>query len=314
MVDIEARARARAQAQAQARTHAAKMDELLARHRKEIKDLQNSITGMKKQATKSTRKEVNSKCAASQDALRIKQEGEVRELMQDRSTATHESDEFVTPEQLLQELDIQDVQEEAEPVQTAGAPTKKRRNRQKEKLARREAEIERIKEEARKEASKQPDLKTLEQEAIGQLCELKGLEPFDIKPDGHCLYASILDQLKIRHDQTDLDVYRLRSIACEYMRNNREDFVPYMFDEESLQLKDIDEYTKEMETTAKWGGELEILALAKSFECPISVLMSGRPIHIVNENSAKPELKLVYYKHSYALGEHYNSLHDIQRA
>ena len=38
---------------------------ILARHRAEKKDLQNKITGMKKQATKSKRKQVNSRCENS---------------------------------------------------------------------------------------------------------------------------------------------------------------------------------------------------------------------------------------------------------
>jgi OTU domain-containing protein 6 len=77
-----------------------------------------------------------------------------------------------------------------------------------------------------------------------------------------------------------------------------------------MSLKNIDEYTKEIETTAAWGSDLEILALSKEFNCPISVMMSGRATLKINEEGANPELKLIYYKHSYALGEHYNSLHD----
>lgn len=285
------------------------MDELLARHRKEVKDLQNRITGMKKQATKSTRKEVNNKCQSLQDALKVRQEQEVKEL--EGSVDAEEPDE-VTPEKLLEQLEISGSQQPAEEVQPVlEVPRKARRNRQKEKLAKREAEIARIKEEARLEAAKQPDLKKIEQEGIDQLCAVSRLKPHDIIPDGHCLFASILDQLKIRHGRTDLDVYRLRSLACEYMRDHQEDFLPYMFDEETMELKSVSVYTEEMEKTAKWGGELEILALSKQFDCPISVMMSGRAKHVVNESGSKPELKLVYYKHTYALGEHYNSLHDI---
>lgn len=282
------------------------MDELLARHRKEAKDLQNRITGMKKQATKSTRKEVNSKCQKLQDDLKIRHEQEIKEL--EGFVDEAQTDEVI-PEKLLEQLEISEPQQTTQEV--TPTPKKGRRNRQKEKLAKREAEIERMKEEARLEASKQPDLKKIEQDAIDQLCEINRLKPYDIIPDGHCLFASILDQLKIRHDDSSHDIYKLRSLACNYIRQNQDDFVPYMFDEETMQLKDVVGYTEEMEKTAKWGGELEILALSKQFDCPISIMMSGRPKHVINESGTKPELKLVYYKHTYALGEHYNSLHSI---
>lgn len=288
-----------------------KMEEVQARHRKENKDLQNKITGMKKQATKSTRKEINSRCNSLQESLTEKHVQEIQELEKDKEDSSTGALNEVTPEELLLELEIADEKDSVSAVEAINAPVKKRRNRQKEKLAKRDAEVQRIKEEAGREAAQQPDLKKMEQEAIDQLCDFKKLKPFDIQPDGHCLFASVLDQLTMRHNRSDLDIHQLRSLACQYMRENKEDFIPYLFNEETMELQGIDEYTKEMETTAKWGGELEILALAKSFNCPISVLMSGRPLHVVNEGSEKPELKLVYYKHSYALGEHYNSLRDV---
>ncbi len=77
-----------------------------------------------------------------------------------------------------------------------------------------------------------------------------------------------------------------------------------------MTIKDIADYCKELETTPIWGGDLEILALAKNFNCPISVMMSGRANLVMNEEGSNPELKLVYYKHNYGLGEHYNSLRD----
>lgn len=280
-------------------------DEVLARHRKEKKDLQNKITGMKKQATKSKRKEVNNKCQQMEEELRMKQEEELKQF----DNGDDSEDEDVTPEKLLQQLQLETQQTPAEPELPKEQP-KKRRNRQKEKLAKREAEIARMKEEAQKEADEQPDFKQIENDAILELCNIKKLKPYDIQPDGHCLFASILDQIKVRHGDETLDVYKLRNMACDYIMENKDDFIPYLFDESTMSLKDINEYTEEMRNSAKWGGEIEILALSKVLDCPISVLMAGRAVHIVNEDGSKPELKLVYYKHSYALGEHYNSLRD----
>ncbi|SMN21786.1 similar to Saccharomyces cerevisiae YHL013C OTU2 Protein of unknown function that may interact with ribosomes, based on co-purification experiments [Maudiozyma saulgeensis] len=286
------------------------MEELLASHRKQNKDLQNQITGMKKQATKSSRKQVVAKCEQLQMDLKTKQEQEIAEL--NGAVDGVDADE-VTPEQLLAQVSISE--EESVPVVQQQQP-KKRRNRQKEKLAKRDAEIAKMKEEARKEAAVQPNLQKIEQDAIDKICELNKVNQFDIKPDGHCLFASILDQLQTRHSEflkiyPDYDIYKLRSVSCDYIREHKDDFIPYLFDETTMQIQDIDDYTKEMETTAKWGGEIEILALSKIFDCPISIMFSDRPQQKFNENGKLPELKLVYYKHSYSLGEHYNSLHDI---
>lgn len=287
------------------------MDEILSKHKKENKDLQNRITGMKKQATKSTRKQVIAKCNDLEQEMKKRHELEIKEFNgEDKS----EADE-VTPEKLLEQLSIDSDTKNSTESPSASAPAqapepRKRRNRQKERLAKRDAEIAKMKQEAEGEASKQPDLKKMEQDSLSQLCRVNHLTPHDIKPDGHCLFASILDQLVIRHGIKDLDIYKLRQLACDYIRAHSDDFIPYLFDENTMQLQSIDEYTDEMENTAKWGGEIETLALSKVFDCPISILMNGRATHIINEAGKNRELKLIYYRYSYALGEHYNSLHD----
>lgn len=295
------------------------MEEILKRHRKEKKDLQNKITGMKKQANKAQRKEVNSKCDLLQSDLQSKHDQEIAdfnsgdEALDQETAQPNES----LPELLLSQLNIDnkdETQEQPQGQQQQQQQPKKRRNRQREKLAKREQEIAQMKEDARKEAATQPNLQKLEQDSIDLLCDKLNLKQIDIKPDGHCLFASILDQLEYRHkniSQQDYDVYKLRQLACKYINEHRDDFIPYLFDETTMQLQDIDEYLKEMQNTAKWGGEIEIISLAKTFDCPISVLISGAATHKVNESGANPELKLVYYKHSYSLGEHYNSLHDL---
>lgn len=317
------------------------MEDILKKHRKEKKDLQNKITGMKKQASKSQRKEVNAKCELLQADLQSKHDKEISEWQNNnlnqqntdleevkesgiKTENKQENDEDnaeITPEMLLAQLELENKElknteqnQKQLQQQQQQQQLKKRRNRQKERLAKREQEIARMKEEAAKEAAIQPDLQKLEQESLDLLCNTLNLKQVDIRPDGHCLFASILDQLKYRHKHISdvYDVYKLRHLACEYISNNRDDFIPYLFDETTMQLQDVDEYIKEMESTAKWGGEIEIIALANIFDCPISILISGQATHKVNETGTNPELKLVYYKHSYSLGEHYNSLHDLE--
>jgi len=278
---------------------------MIARHKKEVKDLTGKITGMKKQATKSTRKNVMKQIKEMEDELKLRHERELKGL----NGEGENSDEEITPEMLLAQLELE--KKESLPVETPSQPTgeKKKRNRQKEKLAKREAEMKRIQEEAREEQADAVDYRGIELQHIEELCKLKKLVQHDIIPDGNCLFSSIADQLKIRQN-IETNAQQLRIEASEYIKSHPDDFIPFLFDEESMSLKDIDQYTDKLVNTVMWGGDLEILALSKVFDCPISVMMSGRSELIMNEDGHNAELKLVYYKHVFGLGEHYNSLHD----
>ncbi|KAG0683542.1 hypothetical protein C6P40_000054 [Pichia californica] len=299
-------------------------NELLSRHKKEIKDLVGRTTGMKKQATKSTRKNVMKQIKEMEEDLERKHEKELKEFNGESyndDNGTDDDDEL-TPEKLLAQLEIDNNNnnnKQPESLSKFDITTnsiikestegKKKRNRRKEKLAQREAEIKRIQEEARVEQGKKPDLRGIELNNIKELCDIQNVIQYDITPDGHCLFASIADQLKIRQG-INSNVKELRKNAANYIKENPNDFIPFLFDEETMSLKHIDEYVEKIENTAMWGGDLEILALSKVYDCPISVMMSGRSALRMNENGLNSELKLVYYQHAFGLGEHYNSLHD----
>ncbi|EMG46381.1 OTU2 OTU domain-containing protein 2 [Candida maltosa Xu316] len=283
-------------------------DEIIQRHKKESKDLIATITGLKKQATKKTRKNVLAKCQELQDNLDRKHKEELAQL--DGDNLPEENDE-VTPEQLLAQLSLEKQEDDDKPeVAEQSIEPKKKRNRQKERLNKRKEEIERIKQEAAKEAENTVDYRKIEIDSMNQLLSLNDLKLHEIKPDGHCLFASIQDQLETRHGK-QVEIQELRDLAGEYINNNKDDFVPFLFDEQTGEIKDIDEYIKELTTTAMWGSDMEILALGKVFDCPISVFIAGASTLKINEDGQNRELKLGYYKHSYGLGEHYNSLRDL---
>lgn len=293
-------------------------EELIQRHKKESKDLIATITGLKKQATKKTRKSVLSKCQELEENLQRRHKEELQQFDNVKSDLVNDSasieddNQEITTEELLAQLSLSEKQPEIK--QEAPAPTTqqpKKRNRQKERLAKRQAEIDRIKHEASIEAANSIDYRKIEIESMDQLLALHHLKLFEIKPDGHCLFASIQDQLAQRHE-IEKSVQELRDLAAEYIDKNRNDFVPFLFDESTCEIKDIDEYLKELTTTAMWGSDMEILALSKTFNCPISVYIAGASTLKINPEGEGKELKLGYYKHSYGLGEHYNSLRDFE--
>ncbi|TID30278.1 hypothetical protein CANINC_001158 [Pichia inconspicua] len=289
-------------------------DELIARQRKEVKELTGKITAMRKQANKNTKKAVLKEIQELEESLRSKHEKELANLKTREVGELEQSavdpivdNEEVTPESLLAKLDLDD---KSNSIKSTVDQPKKKRNRQKERLAKREAEIRRIQEEAKEEQNHEIDYRGIEMKNIQDLCDVQRVKQHDITPDGHCLFSSISDQLKIRHD-IDVPVKQLRKQAGTYILQHPDDFIPFLFDEETMSLKNIDEYVEKIVNTAMWGGDLEILALSKVYDCPISVMMSGRATLKMNEEGSNPELKLVYYKHAFGLGEHYNSLHDI---
>ncbi|CAX41503.1 cysteine protease, putative [Candida dubliniensis CD36] len=305
-------------------------EELIQRHKKESKDLIATITGLKKQATKKTRKSVLNKCQELQDNLDQKHRQELKEFDNPHGDQNEEDGEEITPEQLLAQLSLD---KESSTIENSNSGSiggggdsdsskpRKKRNRQRERLNRRQAEIDKIKQEAAVEASNTIDYRQIEIESMEKLLSLNNLQSFEIKPDGHCLFASIQDQLKVRHHEVDHSQHngpenipsidQLRKLAGDYIKSNQDDFIPFLIDENTGELRDLDDYINELTTTATWGSDMEILALSKVFNCPISIYMAGASTLTINEHGQLPELKLGYYKHSFGLGEHYNSLRDL---
>lgn len=272
-----------------------------ARHRREQRELVNKCTSMRKNATKSTRKQVNRQIQELEAALSAKQRDEVRSL--------DDSEDEVTPEELLAQLELESKPKAPEIIEKPSVESQPRRNRQKERLARRQAKMDEMAAEAELEAANQVDFRQLELEGLARKCAELHVTQVDIKSDGHCLFNSFSHQLKSRRGLV-VDYLSLRKEAGEYISKNADDFVPFLFNEETGEIEDVNKYVATIENTARWGGELEILALAKCYDCPVSVLQHGQPLHVVNADATGTELKLVYYKHIFGLGEHYGALED----
>lgn len=276
------------------------MDELLSRHKLEQKQLQNTITSLKKQASKKTRRSVNDKCLQLQYQLDEKHKAELNEL---NGVAENEID----PLELLKLNISEEPLAPSTPTPTAPLDPPKKRNRAKERLAKRQTEIDQMRLSAEKEAEGSIDYRAIEMDSLKKLLAKKGLAVCEIKPDGHCLFASIQDQLK-KHKNIEVSVSELRASAAQYIRDHRDDFVPFLFDEDLGTLRDVDEYTNQLENTVMWGSDMEIMALALVYRCPIEVLSSGSaPILFNEEETNGDKLLIVFYKHNYGLGEHYDS-------
>lgn len=192
-----------------------------------------------------------------------------------------------------------------------GAPKGKRRNRRREKLEQREKDRIQMIQDATEEAKNEEDKRLIELKGMGMMLSEAGLEEVEVQPDGHCLFHSICDQLKARKG-IETDVQTLRSTLANFIREHPDDFVPYMLDEETGEIGNLDEYTKQLETTPLWGGDLEIAAASRAYETPIRVHFAQQTPLDINENlfPESDPLHLAYYTAKFGLGAHYNSLRD----
>ena len=306
------------------------MEALQARHKKEQRDLQSQITQKKKSATKRTRKAINADCELLEECLRDKQNIEIAEL--DRVPATVEVDSQGDTKADSSPLNYEDQHaqpqsndaphtSESHSISDASTPTTtqtKKPNRAKARLARRAAEQEALVAQAVEEAANLPNPREKERLVIAAELRKRGFVEKEIRPDGHCLYSAVADQLdalgKSRKMMTNVletnndklpDYKVVRLAAADYIDRHPEDFEPFL--DEPLHA-----YTQKIRGTAEWGGHLELLALACTYEVRISVLQGdGRVEELEPENTTGTDdatIWLAYYRHTFGLGEHYNSL------
>jgi OTU domain-containing protein 6 len=309
------------------------MDELLAKHRKEQRDLQSVVTQKKKSASKKTRKGVNDECTRLEQELKARQEEELAAVNGSAEQPTpKEAEDFQSEEEVsqvdrdhalanhaAQSLAALSISTPAGATHSQSEPVGRKRNRQKDRLARRAVEQAEAAAKAEEEAANVPDLRAQERERMLKAFTERGLQEKEVRADGHCLYASVADQLALRGiglrpnispyvvDEEKLEPYRaVRRTAALYIKAHEDNFTPFL--EEPLE-----EYVRKVGDTGEWGGQLELLALAKAYEVNISVLDGNGQVHEVEADDTPSQdeerrIWLAYYRHGFGLGEHYNSL------
>ncbi|KAI8633874.1 OTU-domain-containing protein [Xylariaceae sp. FL1651] len=336
------------------------LEAIQARHRKEQRELQSRITSKKKNATKKTRKGIADECAMLERELKDSQERELAVLNGNMNSEEPNSVEqkMTTPPEDRDDTDGNGItdrlksmkispttptstqtppqlqsrtQTSPEPAahaeaqeQNQGQGQGRKRNRQKERMARRAAEQEAVAEAAEEEAKDMTDYRGIERSSLERAFNAHGLIEYEIRPDGHCLFSAVADQLAQRNiplslspsiDDTGRDgektpPYRaVRRVATDYIETHSDNFAPFL--EEPLET-----YVPKIRDTAEWGGQLELLALASAYHVQIKVVQNGRTETIQPSDGGQDQDKrdedrtiwLAYYRHGYGLGEHYNSL------
>ena len=258
------------------------LEQVQARHRKEQRDLQARITQKKKGATKKTRKGVNSECEDLERSLKEKHEQEIAAL---NGGSVPDIDDVPELDKglldddspILSNIPVQnrlngvtDGLQKLSFSDSAKAENGegRKRNRQRERLARRAAEQEAEALEAEKEAAKLPNWKRQERTGMLKAFKEHGLVEKEIAPDGHCLFSAVADQLteagiplsaKEEPMQAQFSSYQvIRKTAANYIEGHPDEFAGFL--DEPLET-----YIHKIRDTAEWGGQLELIALAKSY-------------------------------------------------
>lgn len=186
------------------------MEDLLARHRKENKDLQHKITSLKKQSSgdKKKKKELTDQIAKMEEDIKARHAKEKAECEARGKEAASAADAGNGAEETtngdasaaadkLASLELDSDNDDAQAGTTGGSPAKKR-NRQKERKERKQAQMEEERRKAAEEAKQIPDYKKLEDEAIRRIVEREGLALKEIAADGHwCVSSSTVHGLKL---------------------------------------------------------------------------------------------------------------------
>ncbi|KJZ76334.1 hypothetical protein HIM_04416 [Hirsutella minnesotensis 3608] len=230
-------------------------EQMQARHRKELKELQARITSKKKNATKKTRKGVNDECAQLERATSERQAAELAAAT-GGAPEPDEADDNVNkgdnedvnarsaggasqPRELDEQLSQAAAQLQVSDGPAAPQQAGKKRNRHKERLARRAAEHEAAASRAELEASTMTDHRARESASMHKAFAAHDLVEKAIEPDGHCLFAAVADQLGQQSipllgggEAPREPAYRtVRRVAAAFMEENADDFAPFLDEE-----------------------------------------------------------------------------------
>ncbi|XP_046403982.1 deubiquitinase OTUD6B [Ischnura elegans] len=299
-------------------------EELIKRHKKERKELQGKVLALKKSSNKydkKRKKEVLEEIARLETELDLKQEEELNKLKASNADVTDLSDaigsvELNSPEEEKVSDDVDKVDDDMPASNNQQRVSKAQRRRDKRSSQQKERN-ERIAQEEAEAALNGP--RAIEGRAIGKILSSRNLELHQIPSDGNCLYGAIDHQLSLVGKS--MGVMSLRKLTAEHLRQNQNDFLPFITpladsgdplnDEEYSMYCDRVEHSQEA-----WGGQVELRALSNVLHLPIEVLQgSGPPVILGTEfkdsskvNGEPQTLILTYHRHAYGLGEHYNSV------
>ncbi|WKX97924.1 hypothetical protein Q1695_013544 [Nippostrongylus brasiliensis] len=287
---------------------------LLAQQRKEKKALKEKTLAMKKTAksgNKQKQKETSAEIERLEREMAARHEKELTDLKASQPRTVTESCGNPTP--AVDQKRVSD--SETDQLEQAFYKEVKVSSRNKKKQAKQEEAIRRMQEAVQQDRENAAtSLRVTEMAAIQKILDERGLSIVDIAPDGDCLYNAVANQLQRVKGYEQVSGKDMRRRAAKYIREHKDDFIPFLVNESDGPLDEFefDKYCHGVENESKdggvWGGEPELNALSQSLERSIELIQPIGSAVIFGEefNKTKP-LIIVYHRHAYELGAHYNS-------
>ncbi|NP_001011269.1 deubiquitinase OTUD6B [Xenopus tropicalis] len=272
---------------------------LIKQHRKEKRDLQAKIQSMKNSVPKNDkkrRKQLTEDIAKLEADLDVRHKEELEAFAQKQPEPTQVSG-------ITNGVTSLDLGNEAPVQQPRQSKAQKRREK---KAAQEKERDERI---AEAEIANLSGARHLESQKLARILAERELQIRQIPSDGHCMYRAIEHQLRERGN--DLTVANLRSQTADYMQNHAEDFLPFLTNSSTGDMYTQEEFLKyctDIVNTPAWGGQLELRALSHILKTAIEVIQAESSPIVIGEEYSSKAITLVYMRHAYGLGEHYNSV------
>lgn len=100
----------------------------------------------------------------------------------------------------------------------------------------------------------------------------------------------------------------LRKLAAAELRTHIERYLPFFETETDSAEEAFLQHCAKVESTAEWGGEIEIQALSNRLKRKIVVYSLELGEKMTGKDFEKEPLRLCFMRHAFQLGAHYNSV------
>jgi len=262
---------------------------LEAKHEAEWRAFRERAETQRQGASKKKLKQLEFQLQREESDLRYRQHEELEDLEGGDDGATVE--EEVVVEDAAAKKREEEERIKAKKLAKAAKKKSKREARAKTESARAQADAIEA-EEVRRNSERKKECEAISRKLVEVNRRIK-----DVAADGHCLYRAIADQ-------SDSTYTEVRKTCASFMEAHADDFAPFIEDES------FGDHCAKVRSSAEWGGQPEVLALARALDRPIVVY--SRDSEPLRMGEGSDEIVVTYHRDYYALGEHYNSTEPLR--
>lgn len=267
------------------------------RHKREQKELQAKIQGLKHSVSKGDKKrkkQVTAEIAQLQAELDQRHE---KELAEHKEEGTQ-----VEENELCEEAQGLELNENTSAPKKMSKAQKRREKKEQEERERQQRLVEGEKESL-------SHIRNIEASRFASILQENKLKILEVRPDGNCMFNSVL--LQKSGSANEVGLSDIRKQISQYMLKHQDDFLPFTSNPTTGDMLNEDEYSKycnDIQTTNAWGGHLELRAISQLYQQRIEVYQATSSTLVIGEEFKGDPIRLSYHRHQYGLGEHYNAL------